>query len=159
MMKENRILVVTDSRELFEQIMSALHTENTHLLWAQSGQDALAAIKGNIKDIKGKNVSEDGEPLKLPDLVVCDMQIQNMGGIAVSYDLYLEASSGRIPSLPVLLLLDRQADVFLAESAGAAAYMIKPINILKLRRMADDLLSPSASISSASSQVQDSMGG
>ncbi len=159
MMKENRILVATDSRELFEQVKSALHTENTQLIWAQSGQDAMDAVKGKVKQ-------GDSEAVLLLDLVVCDMQIQNMGGIAVSYDIYLEVSSGRIPALPVLLLLDRQADVFLAESAGAAAYIIKPVNILKLRQIAGDLLSsiahgaPSArGAPSAAQAVQDSMGG
>ena len=48
-----------------------------------------------------------------PDLVILDMQIGNMGGIAVAIDLRLEESAGRLPDVPILLLLDREADRFL----------------------------------------------
>ena len=48
-----------------------------------------------------------------PDVAVLDMQIGKMGGIAVSLDLRLEASAGRIPDVAILLLLDREVDRFL----------------------------------------------
>ena len=43
-----------------------------------------------------------------PDLVVLDLQIGNMGGIAVAIDLRLEEAAGRLPEVPILLLLDRE---------------------------------------------------
>ena len=44
---------------------------------------------------------------KAPHLVVLDMQIGNMGGMAACMALHLEESGGRLPHLPVLMLLDR----------------------------------------------------
>jgi hypothetical protein len=52
--------------------------------------------------------------------VVLDLQIGNMGGIAVAIDLHLEESGGRLPR-SILLLLDREADRFLARR-GAEPY-------------------------------------
>ena len=49
---------------------------------------------------------------------VLDLQIGSMGGMAVTMALRLDESSGRLPHVPVLMLLDRVADVHLA---GAAA--------------------------------------
>ncbi|MFM9012207.1 MAG: hypothetical protein ACKORK_01025, partial [Gemmatimonadota bacterium] len=52
-----------------------------------------------------------------PDLVILDLQIANQGGIATAIDLRLEAAAGRLPDLPVLLLLDREADRHIAQRA------------------------------------------
>ena len=50
-----------------------------------------------------------------------DLQIGNMGGMAACMALHLEESGGRLPHLPVLMLLDRQADVFLARRSTPTA--------------------------------------
>ena len=68
------------------------------------------------------------------DIAVLDMQMGSMGGFAAAMDLQLEASGGRIDPVPVILLLDRRADVFLARRAGAEGFLVKPISPLKLRR-------------------------
>jgi hypothetical protein len=70
------------------------------------------------------------------------MQIANMGGVAVSIDLRLEAGEGRLPETEILLLLDRQADHFLAERADADGALVKPIDAGQLRRAARELLTP-----------------
>src|SRR5262249_8394015 len=75
-----------------------------------------------------------------PDVTVLDMQIGNMGGIAVSIDLRLEASAGRVPDVAILLLLDREADRFLAKRGDADAELVKPIDPATLRRTIDGLL-------------------
>jgi DNA-binding response OmpR family regulator len=75
-----------------------------------------------------------------PDVVILDMQIGNMGGIAVAIDLHLEAAAGRLPSVPILLLLDRAADRFLAKRAEADAELIKPVDAGTLRRTVKRLL-------------------
>ena len=41
---------------------------------------------------------------------------------------------------PVLLLLDRRADVLLARRSGAEGFVIKPLDPLRLRRAVDALL-------------------
>ncbi|MEO6121458.1 MAG: response regulator [Acidimicrobiales bacterium] len=70
----------------------------------------------------------------LPALVVVDLQMGNMGGMAVCLDLRLEESGGRIDHVPVLMLLDRRPDVFLARRAGAEGWIVKPFDPLRLRR-------------------------
>jgi CheY-like chemotaxis protein len=75
-----------------------------------------------------------------PDVVVLDMQIGNMGAIAVAIDLRLEAGAGRLPDTSILLLLDREADRFLAKRADADGELVKPIDAGTLRKAVDDLL-------------------
>ncbi len=79
------------------------------------------------------------------DLVVVDMQIGSMGGIAVAVDLRLEASADRAPWVPILLLLDRQADEFLGRRSGIDASILKPLDASTLRRTIERLLTLGAS--------------
>jgi DNA-binding response OmpR family regulator len=46
----------------------------------------------------------------------------------------------RLPHLPVLMLLDRSADVFLAQRSFAEGWLIKPLDAFRLRRAATALL-------------------
>ena len=80
-----------------------------------------------------------------PELVILDMQIANMGGIAVAIDLRLEAEAERAPETAILLLLDREADRNLAIRASADAELVKPVDAGTLRRTATRLLAPAAS--------------
>jgi DNA-binding response OmpR family regulator len=75
-----------------------------------------------------------------PEVAVLDMQIANMGGIAVAIDLRLEAAAGRLPDVSILLLLDREADRFLAKRGDADAELVKPIDPATLRRTIDPLV-------------------
>src|SRR5262245_8288240 len=59
-----------------------------------------------------------------------------MGGVAVTMALRLDASAGRLPAVPVLLLLDRVADVHLGKRCGADGWLVKPLDPLRLRRAA-----------------------
>jgi DNA-binding NarL/FixJ family response regulator len=63
-----------------------------------------------------------------------------MGGVAVCLDLRLEESAGRLPHVPVLMLLDRSADVFLAQRPGAEGWLIKPLDAIRLRRAVRTIL-------------------
>ena len=76
----------------------------------------------------------------LPDLVVVDLQMGNMGGMAVCLELRLEASYGKLDHVPVLMLLDRRPDVFLARRSGAEGWLIKPLDPIRLRRAVTSLL-------------------
>jgi DNA-binding NarL/FixJ family response regulator len=75
-----------------------------------------------------------------PDLVITDCQVQSMGGIAICLDLKLEESGGRLPHVPVLILLDRRADVFLATTASAEGFLVKPLDPIRLRLAVKALL-------------------
>ena len=90
---------------------------------------------------------------KQPDLVIVDLQIANMGGMAVSIDLRLEESGGRLPHVPILLLLDREADRFLARRSAADAMLVKPIDAGTLRRTVKNLLAAAETPSGPEEEV------
>ncbi|HEV2361186.1 MAG TPA: response regulator, partial [Acidimicrobiales bacterium] len=75
-----------------------------------------------------------------PDLVVTDFQVGSMGAMAICLDLRLEESGDRIDHVPVLMLCDRRADVFLAKRAGAEGFIVKPLDPIRLRRAIRALL-------------------
>lgn len=67
------------------------------------------------------------------DAVIVDMQVKNMGGMAITRLLQSAMSAGDVEDTPLILLLDRQADVFLANRAGADAHLLKPFTSQQLR--------------------------
>ncbi|HET7655328.1 MAG TPA: response regulator, partial [Acidimicrobiales bacterium] len=77
---------------------------------------------------------------RIPDLVVLDLQIGNMGGMATGLDLRLEEGAGRLPHIPILMLLDRRPDVFLARRSEADGWLVKPLDPIRLRRAITALL-------------------
>lgn len=77
---------------------------------------------------------------ELPDLVVVDLQMGNMGGMAVCLELRLEESYGKLGHVPVLMLLDRRPDVFLARRSGAEGWVVKPLDPIRLRQAMTALL-------------------
>jgi DNA-binding response OmpR family regulator len=68
------------------------------------------------------------------DVVIADLQIGTMGGMAVAMGLRLDESGGAVPHVPIVMLLDRTADVYLAQRSSADAWLIKPLDALRLRR-------------------------
>jgi DNA-binding response OmpR family regulator len=103
----------------------------------------IAASLGGTHDIhrvrEGAHVADAVGEVD-PELVILDLQIGNMGGVATSLLIKQEARAGRLPEVPVLLLLDREADEFLATQSDADAWVTKPLNTLALRRVANGLL-------------------
>jgi CheY-like chemotaxis protein len=77
---------------------------------------------------------------RTPDIAILDLQIGSMGGMAVTMALRLDESSGLLPHVPVLMLLDRRADVHLAKRSAADAWVIKPLDALTLQRAVADVL-------------------
>ena len=117
------VLLVSDSESVLEELRSALEDDETVVEEIRSGEQVRAAV--------------EEEP---PDLVITDLQVANMGGMAICLDLHLEESGGRIPHVPVLVLLDRRADVFLARRSDAEGWLVKPLDPLRIRRAARVLL-------------------
>ena len=68
-----------------------------------------------------------------PDVVVIDLQVGSMGGMAIARELHQRAALNETPSTPVVLLLDRAADSFLAKRAGVAAWVTKPFTAYDIR--------------------------
>ncbi|MGZ8751544.1 MAG: response regulator [Acidimicrobiia bacterium] len=117
------ILVAAEAQWVREQVRAAFVGPGQAVVEVSRGQDVGAAVAEH-----------------LPDLVVLDLQIANMGGIAVAIDLRLEESAGRLPAVPILLLLDREADRFLARRADVDDELVKPFDAGTLRRAAKRLL-------------------
>ncbi|MDP9452889.1 MAG: response regulator [Actinomycetota bacterium] len=105
--------------------------------------EVTAGVGGPDIEVRSVNAGLDVLPAvleRLPDLVVLDLQIGNMGGMAACLHLRLEEGAGRVGHVPVLMLLDRRADVFLARRSGAEGWLIKPLDPLRLRRAVRALL-------------------
>jgi DNA-binding response OmpR family regulator len=117
------VLIATDADAVFAEVEAALVDERTTVVRVREGQAVAGAVAGST-----------------PDLVVLDLQIGNMGGIATCIDLRHEAGEGRLPEVPVLMLLDRQADVFLAKRSGAEGWVVKPLDAFSLRNAATAIL-------------------
>ena len=75
-----KIIVAADGAWVRDQVKMA---------FTASGQEVIEVMRG--QDVRDTVARES------PDLVVLDLQIANMGGIAVAIDLHLEASAGRTP--------------------------------------------------------------
>ena len=68
-----------------------------------------------------------------PDLAIIDLQVAAMGGMAMTRALKQAAYSSGSGELPVILLLDRSADEFLAKRAAADSWLVKPFTAADLR--------------------------
>lgn len=67
------------------------------------------------------------------DLCIADMQVRSMGGMAITRavkDAWMQAG---LRPVPIVLLLDRTADEFLAKRSGADAWLVKPFTAQDLR--------------------------
>jgi DNA-binding response OmpR family regulator len=63
---------------------------------------------------------------------VVDLQVGSMGGLALVRSIR-DASMKAGSETPVVLLLDRAADAFIAKRAGAAAWVTKPVSSHELQ--------------------------
>jgi DNA-binding response OmpR family regulator len=121
------VLIATDDDAVFDEVDAALADEHTTVTRVRAG----TAVAGVVAE-------------STPDLVILDLQIGNMGGIATCIHLRNEAGDGRLPPVPVLMLLDREADVHLARRSGAEGWVVKPLDAFALRARATEVLATDA---------------
>jgi CheY-like chemotaxis protein len=117
------ILVASDAPTLRSDVEAVVSGPDVEVRAVRSGPEVVAFV------------AEES-----PDLVIVDMQMGNMGGMAVCLELRLEESYDAIDHIPVLMLLDRRPDVFLARRSGAEGWLVKPLDPLRLRRAVAALL-------------------
>ena len=120
------IVVASDAAFLRKEIVAVADGPDTEIREVESGPEVVESVRDDP-----------------PDVVVVDMQMGNMGGMAVCLELRLQESYGDLPHIPVLMLLDRRPDVHLARRSGAEGWLVKPLDPLRLRRairaiLADD---------------------
>ncbi len=117
------VLIATDNDAVADEVAAAVEDEETRVLRVRSGVEVPPAVAEHT-----------------PDLVVLDLQIGNMGGMAVASHLRAEITMERLDDVAILMLLDRTADVFLAKRSDADGWLIKPLDSFRLRRAATALL-------------------
>jgi DNA-binding response OmpR family regulator len=120
----SKIIVASDAPSVRSEVLAVVDSPENEIREISSGPELLSSVAADA-----------------PDLVVVDLQMGNMGGMAVCLELRLEASYGALPHIAVLMLLDRRADVFLARRSGAEGWVVKPMDPIRLRRATAALLS------------------
>jgi DNA-binding response OmpR family regulator len=118
-----RVLIAADSRSVLNDLRAVLDDGETEIVEVEHGEDVREAVAGEVTD-----------------LVIADFQVGSMGAMAICLDLRLEESGGRVDYVPVLMLCDRRADVFLAKRSSADGYLVKPLDPIRLRKAIKALL-------------------
>jgi len=111
------VILATDADWLVDDVVAALGGPETTFTHCRDGRSVVGVVKA-----------------RTPDLVILDVQSGTMGGVAVTMDLRLDESGGTLPHVPILMLLDRAADIHMARRSGADGWLIKPLDPLRLRR-------------------------
>ena len=101
-----QVLLATDADWLFDEVSAALAEPGTTVSRIREGRDVSDAVSRLA-----------------PDLVMLDLQIGTKGGVAACIDLQHDIAEGRAEPTKVLMLLDRDADRWIARE--------------RLRRLAD----------------------
>jgi DNA-binding response OmpR family regulator len=117
------VLVATDADWIYDEVDAALGGADTSVLRVRRGVDVVPACK-QVE----------------PALVVIDLQIGNMGGMAAATAVRQEQEAGRLADSGVIMLLDRHPDVFLAQTCGADGWLIKPLDAFRVRQAAEAVL-------------------
>ena len=118
----SNVLLATTEDWVLDEVDAALGGAHT-VHRVRAGADVLAAI-GEVN----------------PNLVILDLQIGNMGGIATCMEIRLEQTAERIAPQRVMMLLDRQADTHLAQRCESDGWLVKPLDSLRLSRTAAKIM-------------------
>lgn len=119
------VLIASDAPSVRREVASAIEGPDVAVLEAASGPAVLELVE---------------QLEEAPDLLVVDMQMGNMGGMAVCLELALDESYLDVDHIPVLMLLDRRPDVFLARRSGAEGWLVKPLDPIRLHRATTALM-------------------
>jgi CheY-like chemotaxis protein len=101
-----------------------------------------AALSGGAYRVSAVTASSDAVEAwqqHEPAAVLIDLQIGSRGGMAVVRDLRAAAQAAGVAPPPMVLLLDRGVDAFLARRSGADRWIRKPFTGFALRRLVGQL--------------------
>ena len=113
----SRVLVVTDDSWVRNEVHAALSIGANELI--DHDDPATAAATATAESV---------------DAAIVDLQVASMGGMAVTRSV----RENEHP-VPVIILLDREADTFLAGRSGATAWITKPFTASALRSAVADV--------------------
>ena len=118
----SRVLIVDDERKNRDLIEVLLSKQGYEITTANSGEEALAAVAES-----------------LPDLILLDVMMPGMDGYQVATRLKADPRSAHIPVVMLSALTDRNSMMH-GMTAGAAAYLAKPVDGAQLRSEVERLL-------------------
>lgn len=116
-------MVASDAPSVRAEVVATADGPDTEIIEVRNGPEVVAAVARHQ-----------------PDLLVVDLQMGSMGGMAVCLELRLEESYGKLDHVPVLMLLDRRPDVFLARRSQAEGWIVKPLDPIRIRKAVTTLL-------------------
>lgn len=104
--------------------------------WVRNQVRAALGGAGDIVEIDDPHQAEVVAASRGGDVAIVDMQVGSMGGMAIT-----RALKGVGPEFgPIILLLDRSADTFIAKRAGADAWVLKPFSAQELRAVIQSVI-------------------
>ncbi|MBC5765998.1 response regulator [Ramlibacter albus] len=126
-MAEEIILVVEDDPDHRELIVLALETrcERSRIAVAVSGEDALDYLHA-----RGAHTGRD--PRRLPRLVILDLRMARMDGVAVLKAIRGDSTTASIPVVMLSAVTDR-AELDRCYEAGANSVVRKSVQLEELR--------------------------
>jgi DNA-binding response OmpR family regulator len=101
-----RIVAVTDDHRLREELSYGF-PQQVDVVKSVDARDAIHSMRETV-----------------PSAVVVDLQTGSSGGISLLKEMQQHQA---LASVPVLVLLEREQDAWLAKTFGAAAHMTKPV--------------------------------
>ena len=111
----------------------------------------LAGMRGAIESPENEvfSATDGSVVLKLaeqhePHAVVVAASLGHMGGFAVSRELKTAAELGRIREPWVVVLIEREADAWLAAWSRCDAWMLKPVDPIDVANLVREKVTPSA---------------
>ncbi len=124
-----RVLVVADAPWVRNEVHAAITDPDTELVDHEDPTTVAAAVReGSI------------------DVVLVDLQVGSMGGMAVARSVREAATVGNASPVPVVMMLDRSADTFLARRAGAAGWITKPFTSHEISAVLQGALAAAGSV-------------
>lgn len=115
-----RVLIVEDNEADVNLTLAALWDArvSNEISVAQSGEEAIAHLKH-----AGRSPG-----IRLPDLVLLDLNLPNKGGFEVLEEMKADP---HLKSIPVVVISgsDQDRDIAQAYNLQAAAYLVKPLNV------------------------------
>jgi|SRR5690242_16072249 len=115
-----RVLIVEDNEADVNLTLAALWDArvSNEISVAQSGEEAIAHLKH-----AGRSPA-----IRLPDLVLLDLNLPNKGGFEVLEEMKADP---HLKSIPVVVISgsDQDRDIAQAYNLQAAAYLVKPLNV------------------------------
>ena len=103
-----------------------------------AGEDALSGFPSDVE----VDVATDARSAwillesRTPAVVVMELRTGSAGGFALAREM---RANTRLSKIPILMLLEREQDRWLAQQAGATRWLVKPLGI-------DDVVVEAASL-------------